>query len=92
MAVPGNSFIAALTRYGMESDEKKAQLITWKDAALTAIAEGNGGDIASGSGNGVAFTKMIAMTTAEWFTALDRALAYANNGTLPSSRTIARLG
>lgn len=92
MAVPGNSFIAALARYGLESDEKKAQLIAWKDAALAAIAEGNGGDIASGSGNGVAFTKMISMTTSEWFTALDRALVYVNNGTLPSSRTLAQLG
>jgi hypothetical protein len=91
MAIPGNRFIAAIARYGAESDEKKAELVAWKDAAIKSMAEGNGSDIASGSGNGIAFTRMVNMTTAEWFTVLDQALLYIENGTLPSSRTIARL-
>lgn len=92
MAAPGRTFIAALTRYGKESAEKKQTLIKWKDAALESIAEGNGGDIASGSGNGLSFTKQIGgMTNLEWFTALDQALGWIDTGILPPSKTIARV-
>lgn len=91
MAAPSRQFIGAIKRYGDESAEKKAQLVTWKDAALASIAEGNGGHIASGSGNGLAFTMQISMTNAEWFTALDQALAWIDAGMAPPSKTIARV-
>jgi len=94
MAAPSLKFIAALRRHGAESPANKQQLQEWKSAALTAVAENGGGDISSGSGNGVAFAKMIGggtMTNAEWFTALDEALQYIAAGIAPSSRTLGRV-
>lgn len=92
MAAPSRQFIAALRRYGAESPEKKANLIAWKDAALESIADGGGGDLASGSGNGLSFTKMQgAMTNQEWFVALDLALAWIEAGIAPPGVILARI-
>lgn len=91
MAAPGRQFIGALARYGAESATKRAQLVTWKDEALTAIAENKGGHLTSGSGNGVAFTQQVTMTNAEWFSALDQALQWVDAGIQPPSTTRARI-
>lgn len=91
MASPGRKFIGALARHGAESAENKAQLVTWKGEALAEIAANKGGHIASGSGNGVAFTQMVTMTNAEWFTALDEALQWIDAGIQPSSKTYVRI-
>lgn len=91
MANPGIKFISALRRHGAESPANKKQLQDWKSAALAAIGDGQGGQIVSGSGNGVSFTQTSAMTNTEWFQALDEALQYINAGLTPSSRTYARI-
>jgi len=91
MAAAGIQFIGALRRYGAESPANKKQLEDWKRAALTSIASGNGGQIVSGSGNGVAFTQTAGMTNQEWFAALDEALQYLAAGLTPSSRTYGRI-
>ena len=91
MAAPSLQFIAALRRYGAETPANKKQLQDWKTTALAAIADGQGGQIISGSGNGVSFTQTSGMTNLEWFEALDSALQYLAAGLTPSSRTIARI-
>lgn len=92
MAAPTRQFIGALYRYGKESPEKRAKLVAWKDAALESIADGNGGDLASGSGNGLAFTKTQGgMTNAEWFTALDQAVQAIDAGGRSPSTTYGRI-
>jgi len=87
MAIPSRQFIGGLRRWGAESITNKEQLRTWKTEALTSIAEGKGGHIASGSGNGVSFTQQVSMTNADWFTALDQALYWIDAGTAPPSTT-----
>lgn len=91
MANPGTKFVAALRRFGAESPGNKKQLQDWKMAALTAIGEGNSGQIVSGSGNGLAFSQTAGMTNLEWFTALDEALQYLDAGLTPPTRTFARV-
>lgn len=91
MAKPSLQFVGALRRYGAASEDNATQLATWKAAALTAIAAGNGGQIISGSGNGVAFAQTSGLTNLEWFEVLDSAIQYLDAGLTPSSRTIARI-
>lgn len=91
MAHPGIKFIGALRRWGAESENNLQQLKDWKTEALLAISENKGGDIASGSGNGVVFTRNVSMTTAEWFTVLDEAIQYIEAGVAPRSTTLARI-
>lgn len=91
MANPGIQFIAALRRHGAASPANKKQLQDWKTAALTAIGNGESGQLVSGSGNGVAFQQSAGMTNLEWFTALDQALQYLDAGLTPSSRTYGRV-
>ena len=91
MANPGRQFIGALRRFGAESDENRAELVTWKNEALRDIAANKGGHIVSGSGNGMAFTQQVSMTNAEWFNALDQAIAWLDAGIAPPSRTQARV-
>lgn len=89
MASASRRFIAALYRFGSESAQNKAQLQTWKSEALTAIAENKGGNVVSGSANGVSFALGgdSAMNNSDWFTALDTALIWVDQGVPPSSRT-----
>ena len=91
MAAPPLKFIAALRRHGAESPANKKQLQDWKAAALTAIANGESGQVVSGSGNGVSFAQTAGMTNQEWFSALDDALQYLEAGLTPSSRTYASI-
>lgn len=91
MAHPGIQFIAALRRYGASSPANRKQLEDWRDAALRAIANGDSGQIVSGSGNGVTFSQTAGMTNLEWFTALDQTLQYLDAGLTPTSRTLARI-
>lgn len=94
MAHPGIVFVGRLRRYGAESAANRKQLQDWKAAALVELAENSGGDIASGSGNGLSFAKSMsgsAMTNKDWFEALDDALQYLDAGIEPSSRTYARI-
>ena len=94
MAHPGMVFVGRLRRYGAESPANKKQLQDWKAEALAEIAENKGGDILSGSGNGVSFAKSMggaSMTTKDWFEALDDALQYLAAGLTPSSRTYGRI-
>jgi len=94
MAHPGMVFVGRLRRYGLECPANKKQLQDWKAAALAEMAENKGGDILSGSGNGVAFAKAMggaSMSNKDWFEALDDALQYIAAGLTPSSRTYARI-
>ena len=92
MAAPTRQFIGTLYRYGKESAEDRARLVQWRRAAIQSIADGNGGDLASGSGNGVAFTKTQGgMTNAEWATALDLAIQAVDAGQMPPTTTYARI-
>lgn len=92
MAAPGRTFINSLYRYGKESSEARDKLVKWRETALESIAEGNGGDLASGSGDGMAFTKaMGGMSNAEWFTALDQAIQLIDAGIAMPSSTLGRI-
>jgi len=93
MAGISKSFIAALYRYGSESDANKTQLQTWKSEALTAIAENKGGSPISGSANGISFALggEGSMSISQWFRALDAALIYVERGVAPSSTAYVRV-
>ena len=73
------------------SDTNLEQLQTWQTAVLTEIATNKGGQMVSGSTNGSSFTQLASMTNSEWFEVLSEALEHINRGTMPQSRTIARL-
>ncbi len=89
MAAPYQKLVSILRRWGLESSEKKAELIAWKDAAIRAMAEG--GDIVSGSGNGTSFAKQYSLTGPEWLAALDEALQGIESGMPTPTRTLARI-
>lgn len=91
MARPSNSFLKALIRYGNASGGNLTNLQTWQTEAIVEIAAQKGGDLVSGSTNGSAFTKMTSMTNYEWVEVLGEVLEHIDRGTLPQSRTIARL-
>lgn len=91
MARPSYAFVKALIRYGNASDTNLEQLQAWQTAALTEIATNKGGQIVSGSTNGSSFTQLASMTNSEWFEVLSEALEHIDRGTMPQSRTIARL-
>lgn len=94
MAHPGLVFVGRLRRHGALSPGNKKQLQDWKAEALADMAENKGGDVISGSGNGVAFAKSMGggtMTNKDWFEVLDDALLYLDAGLTPSSRTYARI-
>jgi hypothetical protein len=94
MAHPGITFVARLRRHGAESAANRKQLQDWKAEALADLAENKGGDILSGSGNGVSFAKSLGggvMTNKDWFEVLDDALQYLDAGLTPSSRTYGRI-
>jgi hypothetical protein len=91
MARPSNAFLKALIRFGNVSDTNLEQLQTWQTAVLTEIATNKGGQMVSGSTNGSSFTQLASMTNSEWFEVLSEALEHINRGTMPQSRTIARL-
>ena len=89
MAAPYHKLVNVLRRWGNESAANKSELIAWKDSAIRALAEG--GDIISGSGNGVNFAKQYSLNGTEWLAALDDALIYIEAGIAPTSRTYARI-
>lgn len=92
MAGVPRKFIAALYRHGAESAENKEQLVAWKGEALAAIAENKGGSPVSGSANGVSFAfGADGLTNADWFSSLDAALVYIDQGIAPPSVTFARI-
>ena len=92
MAAASRKFIGSLYRYGKESEENKKELQTWKKAALRSIADGNGGQLSSMSGNGLSATMSItSMTNTDWFAALDLALQWIDAGIPPQSTTLARI-
>jgi hypothetical protein len=91
MARPSTAFLKALVRYGNVSAGNVTQLETWQTAVLTEIATNKGGQMVSGSTNGSSFTQVTSMTNSEWFECLSEALEHIDRGTMPQSRTIARL-
>jgi|TARA_R110000868_G_scaffold56322_2_gene174328 hypothetical protein len=91
MASPSNSFIKALIRYGRASSENLANLAAWQVAAIEEIAANKGGQLVSGSTNGSTFTQLAAMTNFEWVSCLGEVLEHIDRGTMPQTRTIARL-
>lgn len=91
MARTSNSFLKALIRYGNASAGNLENLQTWQTEAIEQIAEQKGGEIVSGSTNGSAFTKATSMTNFEWVEVLGEVLEHIDRGTMPQSRTIARL-
>jgi hypothetical protein len=92
MARASIAFVRGLIRWGQASPENRAKLQTWLDETVAAIAENRGGHVTSGSANGVSFTQLPAMTNAEWFEVLDQVIQHIDNGTLPTTRTVGRIG
>lgn len=89
MAAPYQKLVGVLKRWGGESAANKAELVAWRDAAVRALAEG--GDIVSGSGNGVNFAKQYSLNGTEWLAALDDALRFIDLGIAPPTRTLGRI-
>jgi len=73
-----SSLIKALVLYGKTSSANLTNLQTWSDAAIASIAAGNGGQVVSGSGNGMAFTQNTSLTHDQWFEALQFAINRCN--------------
>lgn len=71
--------------------ELRDQMREWKTSALASIAEGNGGQIVSGSGNGTSFAASLGMTNFQWFTALGRILRELETGASKPTQTLARI-
>jgi len=66
--------------------DKQAQLADWLDAAIAAIATGNGASLASATANGVSATMMPgSLTVSAWASTLSYAIALLEN---PSVSTI----
>jgi hypothetical protein len=91
MARPSIIFLKALVRFGRCSPSNLTQLQAWQVATLQEIATNKGGQMVSGSTNGSSFTQATSMTNSEWFEVLSEALEHIERGTMPQSRTIARL-
>jgi hypothetical protein len=78
-------------RYGQASDANLAKMRQWRDEAMEQMAEQHGGEITSGGANSVNFSREPGLTVDGWSNLLDEALEHIENGTRPTSRTIARL-
>lgn len=64
-----------LSRWARNDETKAAQLATWLDEAITAIAEGKGASMASATGNGVSVNMMGgSLTVTAWASTLSHAL------------------
>ena len=75
-----SSIITALVMYGKGSTANLAEMKCWQKDTLSKIAEGNGGQITSGSGNGMAFTVSdSSMTNKTWFESLTFAINKLEN-------------
>lgn len=76
-----------LARWASRDETKTAQLETWLDAAITAIAEGKGASPASVAANGVSVTMMSgSLTVAAWAATLSHALTLLANPAVSSIR------
>lgn len=82
--------VKTLWRMG-QTQSGRRKLEAARDAAWDAIAEGNGAQIVSGSGNGMAFTVASGgnqMTTDKFFDVVSLALAHLDAGTFPGSAQV----
>jgi hypothetical protein len=78
--------------YGNRSAENLANMETWRDEAMTETANNKGGDILSGGAGGVNFSREAGLGTEGWSDLLHDALTHIENGTIPTSRTLGRIG
>ena len=70
-----SSLIKALTIYGKSSQSNLKKLNCWRDDAIQSVADGKGGQLVSGSGNGTTFSVQASkLTNSEWFEALQFAI------------------
>ena len=91
MARPNNKFIKSLVRYGNTSAENLAEIKAWQISTLKEIGKNKGGQLVSGSVNGSSFTQETSMTNHDWVSVLEDVLGHIENGTVPVSRTYARI-
>ena len=84
--------LASLVRYGKTGATEKAQLTTWRDEALAALAANKGAQTVSGTLNGVSFQSdsTRGMTVTEWYRLTDMAIYAIDNSLGTSSRSKAR--
>jgi hypothetical protein len=69
-----------LYRWARNDTDKTAQLETWLDAAISAVATGNGASMASATANGVSVNLMSgSLTVSAWAATLSHALALLEN-------------
>lgn len=78
--------------YGNRSAANLANMETWRDEAMAETASNKGGDIVSGGANGVNFSREAGLTTEGWSDLLHDALTHIENGTIPTTRTLGRIG
>ncbi len=63
----------------------------WKKDTRNEIAEGRGGQVVSGSGNGTSFAVSLGITNFQWYAILGRILREIKSGQQRPSVTIARV-
>jgi hypothetical protein len=76
-----------LARWARNDTDKTAQLNTWLDAAISAIAEGKGASMASATANGVSVNMMPgSLSVAAWAATLSHALSLLESAPVSSIR------
>lgn len=83
-----------LVRYGNTNETNKGKLEDAYNAAMDDVLDGKGAQVISASTNGASFTFAQGagtMSTLEWSTCLETVLCHIEQGTRPSSVTIARI-
>ena len=75
-----NGTVKRLLSYMRRSKANYNQIVAMQSRALTSIDEGRGGQIISGSGNGLTFTLGGSMSNMEFFNAIEAALQLYESG------------
>lgn len=80
------NLVRSLISYARESESNLAKIKEWRDEALESMARGRGGQLVSGSGNGVSFSiDSTSLTVSQWFDALQQVLDTFERGRSPVS-------
>jgi hypothetical protein len=86
-----NALIKALVRWAWGDDARIAQLESWLDSAVEAIAQGQG-NIQSSSVNGVLISNFSSgLTNTELVVILSKVIGHLEDGSFPSSTTLAKV-
>jgi hypothetical protein len=91
MASASINDIKNVIRYAKISSQNLAAVEAAFASAMVEINSNLGGNLVSGSTNGSTFTTDRSMTISQFATMLRIALEHIEAGTMPQSRTIARL-